>query len=61
MQKCKTILLNKETNNEITVKFGHKKYEQYKDSTGLGTFSHLDHMDETRRDSYRKRHAKERM
>ena len=41
------------------LKFGHKKYEQYKDSTVLGAYSHLDHNDETRRESHRKRHAKE--
>ena len=57
--KYKSILFNNETGNEVTVKFGHKKYEQYKDSTGLGAYSHLDHNDETRRESYRKRHAKE--
>ena len=58
-QKYKAILFNKQTNNEVAVKFGHKKYQQYKDSTGLGAYSHLDHNDETRRKSYRKRHAKE--
>ena len=58
-QKYKAILFNTRTDNEVTVKFGHKKYQQYKDSTGLGSYSHLDHNDETRRESYRKRHAKE--
>ena len=58
-QKYKAILPNKETDNEVTVKFGHKKYEQYKDCTELGAYSHLDHNDETRREYYCKRHAKE--
>ena len=59
IQKYKAILLNTETNNEVTVKFGHKKYQQYKDLTGIGAYSDLDHNDERRRELYRKRHAKE--
>ena len=39
VHKYKAILFNKH-GNEVTVKFGHKKYEQYKDSTGLGAYSH---------------------
>lgn len=31
-------------------------YKHYKDSTGLGLYSHLDHLDKERRDRYRKRH-----
>ena len=30
--------------------------EQYKDSTGLGLYSNLDHLDTKRRDNYRSRH-----
>lgn len=41
-----------------TVHFGSSSYEQYKDSTGLGLYSHLDHNDEKRRDNYRARHKK---
>ena len=54
LQKYKAILFNNEIGNEVTVKFGHKNYEQYKDSTSLGAYSHLDYNDKTRRDSYRK-------
>ena len=38
--------------------FGAIGYQQYKDSTGLGLYSHLDHLDKKRRDAYRARHSK---
>lgn len=38
-----------------TVHFGSKKYGQFKDSTGLGTYSHKDHLDLDRRELYRRR------
>ena len=34
------------------VHFGDKRYQQYKDSTGLGLYSHLDHGDKRRRENY---------
>ena len=43
------------------VRFGSSSYEQYKDSVpkaqGGGKWSHKDHLDKKRRDSYRKRHG----
>jgi len=43
------------------VSFGHRDYQQYKDSVpvrlGGGLWSHKNHLDKTRRDSYRKRHG----
>ena len=39
-----------------TVQFGHKDYQQYKDQTPLKLYSTMDHGDEKRRNSYRKRH-----
>lgn len=39
------------------VPFGSKKHEQYKDSTGLGLYSHKDHLDIKRRSHYRLRHG----
>lgn len=39
------------TPNGNTVHFGDKRYEHYKDSTGIGAYSHMDHNDTTRRDS----------
>ena len=35
-----------------TIHFGDVKMQQYRDTTGLGLFSHLNHNDETRRKSY---------
>lgn len=37
------------------IHFGHRKMQQYRDSTGLGLYSHLDHLDKRRRDNYRAR------
>ncbi len=39
--------------NGVIVHFGNPQYEQYKDKTGI--WSHLDHNDKKRRDSYLKR------
>ena len=38
------------------IHFGDKRFSQYRDSTGLGLYSHLDHNDPKRRAKYRKRH-----
>ncbi len=38
------------------VHFGHPKYQQWKDSTGLGLYSHLDHNDPKRRANFISRH-----
>jgi len=35
-----------------TVHFGSSRYGQYKDSTGLGLYSHLDHNDKERQKRY---------
>lgn len=44
-----------------TVQFGHKDYEQYKDSVpksmGGGKWSHKNHGDKVRREKYQKRHG----
>ena len=40
------------------INFGSAKYQHYKDATGLGLYSHLDHNDKARRDKYRARHSK---
>lgn len=43
------------------VSFGHRDYEHYKDSVpkrlGGGLWSHLNHKDPVRRNSYRQRHG----
>ena len=37
------------------IPFGDKRYEQFRDSTGLGVYSHLDHGDRKRQINYLKR------
>lgn len=41
-----------------TINFGDTRYQHYKDATGLGLYSHLDHKDPERRKKYRERHSK---
>ena len=43
------------------VHFGDKRYQQYKDSTPLRTYAHLNHGDKERRKRYYQRHGKARM
>jgi len=43
-------------NDGTTVHFGDNRYSQYKDKTGLGLYTHLDHLDKDRRARYKKRH-----
>lgn len=40
------------------IHFGSNTHEQYKDSTPLKLYSHLDHGDKERRANYRARHEK---
>ena len=40
-----------------TVHFGHSSYQQLKDTTGVGAWSHKDHGGVKRRDNYHKRHC----
>lgn len=39
------------------IHFGDNRYEQYKDSTHLGLYSHLNHLDKDRRRRYYSRHG----
>ncbi len=41
-----------------TIQFGDNRYEQYRDSTPLKLYSHLDHLDKKRRKNYKARHGK---
>ena len=43
--------------NGDKIHFGGKGYEQFKDSTGLGLYSHMDHGDKKRRENYFSRHS----
>jgi hypothetical protein len=40
------------------IHFGSASYEHYKDTTGIGAWSHKDHNDKERRKRYRDRHSK---
>jgi hypothetical protein len=55
-KKYDAILFNKLTGRRTHVPFGASDYEHYRDTTGLGLWSHKDHLDENRRRSYKSRH-----
>jgi hypothetical protein len=57
-KKYDAILENKQTRKEVRVSFGDKRYQQFKDSTGLNIYSHIDHNDLKRREAYHKRHSR---
>lgn len=44
--------------NNKWISFGNINFSQYRDSTGLNVYSHLDHNDPKRRAAYRARHSK---
>lgn len=56
-KKYDAILENKKTGIMVIVPFGDKKYQHYKDTTGLGLYKKLDHKDENRRRLYSLRHS----
>ena len=58
-KKYDAILMNKKTSKLKKVPFGDNRYEQYKDSTGLGIYTKLNHNDSKRRALYRQRHEGE--
>lgn len=58
-KKYNAILLNRKTNHEVRIPFGHSSYEQYEDKTGLKLYTKKDHKDKKRRLNYRSRHAKD--
>jgi hypothetical protein len=58
-KKYDAILQNKITGRIRRVPFGQLGYEHYRDSTGLGLYSHLDHNDPARRRNYLGRHRKD--
>ena len=59
-KKYDAVLYNIDTGDTKYVPFGDVNYQQYKDTTGLGLYSHLDHNDKKRRANYLARHAKTR-
>jgi hypothetical protein len=56
MKKYNAVLLNKKTKKERRVPFGQRGYEQYNDTTGLGLYTKVNHLDKNRRRLYRIRH-----
>lgn len=58
-KKYDAVLVNKKTKREARVPFGDKDYSQYKDTSGLGLYTHLNHLDSMRRTAYKIRHAKD--
>jgi hypothetical protein len=59
-KKYDAVLMHKKTKKLKLVPFGDVRYEHYKDSTGLGLYSHLDHLDKSRRKMYKIRHEQTR-
>lgn len=55
-KKYDAILENKKNKKAVYVPFGDSRYQQFKDATGLGLYSHKDHGDRKRRSLYRARH-----
>lgn len=58
-KKYDAILKDKKTGLLTHIPFGDTRYEQYKDSTGVGLYSGKDHGDAKRRALYRQRHEKD--
>ena len=56
LKKYDSLIKNKQTGKIKIIPFGSSSYSQYKDSTGLGLYSHLDHNDKERRRRYKTRH-----
>ena len=55
-KKYDAVIQHKKTDKKYIIPFGSNTHQQYKDSTGLGLYSNLDHEDNLRRASYRLRH-----
>jgi hypothetical protein len=55
-KKYNAILYNKKSKRQVKVPFGATGYEIYKDTTGLGLYSKLNHNDTKRKKSYIARH-----
>lgn len=59
-KKYDAIIEDVKTRKRQRVPFGSAIHEQYKDTTGLKLYSHLNHNDEKRRKNYLARHEKTR-
>ena len=56
-KKYTAFLRNNETGRIRRINFGDRRYQQYKDRTGLGLYSELDHGDRKRMRNYYRRHS----
>jgi hypothetical protein len=52
-------IVKRESGELSYIPFGQLGYEQYRDRTGEGLYTKLDHYDKRRREAYRKRHSGE--
>lgn len=59
-KKYDAILENKQSKKIKRIPFGDSRYQQFKDRTGLGSYTHLDHKDADRRLRYLSRHENDR-
>jgi len=50
------VIMRKSDNKIIKIPFGDKRYENYRDKTGIDAYPHLIHGDESRRTKYKQRH-----
>lgn len=55
-KKYNLVLQRKGTNTIIRVPYGDSQYPQYRDTTGIGKYTHRDHLDKNRQIRYLKRH-----
>ena len=58
-KKYDALFRNLKTGRIKKLSFGDQRYQQFKDSTGLNLYGHLNHGDPHRRLLYRQRHAKD--
>lgn len=58
-KKYDAILKNKKSLMLKKISFGDSRYQQYRDNTGLGLYTHLNHNDIKRKKAYQIRHAED--
>ena len=56
-KKYDAIIKNKQNDRAYRVPFGDDRYQHYKDKTGLGLYSNLNHLDKKRQKAYVSRHT----
>lgn len=55
--KYTVVVRNKKTKKRRSINFGHRDYQQFKDSTPLGYYSYKNHGTKKRKDAYYSRHS----